>query len=182
MASVVNRDVRKAFGPTSVIHGVTFTIDDGQFVVLVGPSGCGKSTLCAARRAGKHHRRRNQDRRTRRQSSAAERARRAMVFQNYALYQHMTVAANMAFSMKLRGAPKPEIEQRVKRAADILGLQPCWNATRGSYRVASASASRWAARDRARSAGVFCSTSRCRTSTPRCACRCAPKSRSCIKG
>jgi multiple sugar transport system ATP-binding protein len=123
MASVVIRDVRKAFGLTPVIHGVSITIDDGQFVVLVGPSGCGKSTLLRMI-AGLENI-------TAGELSIADRVVNdlppkerdvAMVFQNYALYPHMTVAANMAFSMKLRGAPKDEIEKRVARAAEILGL------------------------------------------------------------
>src|SRR5246127_4849388 len=125
MASVVIRDVRKAFGLTPVIHGVTITIDDGQFVVLVGPSGCGKSTLLRMI-AGLENI-------TAGELSIGDRVVNhlppkerdvAMVFQNYALYPHMTVAANMAFSLKLRGAPQTEIDARVKRASDILGLGP----------------------------------------------------------
>src|SRR6516164_2702072 len=108
MASVAIRDVRKAFGALEVIHGVDVLIDDGEFVVLVGPSGCGKSTLL-------------------RMIAGLENITSgdiAMVFQNYALYPHMTVGANMGFSLMLRGAPKAEIEQRVSGAADILGLGP----------------------------------------------------------
>ncbi|HEY5380261.1 MAG TPA: sn-glycerol-3-phosphate ABC transporter ATP-binding protein UgpC [Pseudolabrys sp.] len=124
MASVAIRDVRKAFGLTAVIHGVDVTIDDGEFVVLVGPSGCGKSTLLRMI-AGLENI-------TGGEISIGERVVNqlppkerdvAMVFQNYALYPHMTVAANMAFSMKLRGAPKKEIDTRVRRAAEILGLE-----------------------------------------------------------
>src|SRR5450759_3565275 len=123
MASVVIRDVRKAFGLASVIHGVTITIDDGQFVVLVGPSGCGKSTLLRMI-AGLENITGGEIRIGDRVVNNLPPKERdvAMVFQNYALYPHMTVAANMAFSMKLRGAPKDEIEKRVKRAAEILGL------------------------------------------------------------
>jgi multiple sugar transport system ATP-binding protein len=123
MASVVIRDVRKAFGLTPVIHGVTITIDDGEFVVLVGPSGCGKSTLLRMI-AGLENITGGElaigDRIVNRLPPKERDV--AMVFQNYALYPHMTVAANMAFSMKLRGAPKDEIDTRVKRAAGILGL------------------------------------------------------------
>ena len=124
MASVVIRDVRKAFGLASVIHGVTITIDDGQFVVLVGPSGCGKSTLLRMI-AGLENITAGEIKIGDRVVNNLPPKERdvAMVFQNYALYPHMTVAANMAFSMKLRGAPKDEIEKRVKRAAEILGLQ-----------------------------------------------------------
>jgi len=124
MASVVIRDVRKAFGLTSVIHGVSITIDDGQFVVLVGPSGCGKSTLLRML-AGLENITAGEIQIGDRVVNDLPPKERdvAMVFQNYALYPHMTVAANMAFSMKLRGAPKDEIEKRVKRAAEILGLE-----------------------------------------------------------
>jgi multiple sugar transport system ATP-binding protein len=123
MASVVIRDVRKAFGLTPVIHGVTITIDDGQFVVLVGPSGCGKSTLLRMI-AGLENITAGEIRIGDRVVNDLPPKERdvAMVFQNYALYPHMTVTANMAFSMKLRGAPKEEIEKRVARAAEILGL------------------------------------------------------------
>src|SRR5450830_1614820 len=123
MASVVIRDVRKAFGLTPVIHGVSIMIDDGQFVVLVGPSGCGKSTLLRML-AGLENITAGEIKIGDRVVNDLPPKERdvAMVFQYYALYPHMTVAANMAFSMKLRGAPKQEIEKRVARAAAILGL------------------------------------------------------------
>jgi multiple sugar transport system ATP-binding protein len=123
MASVEIRDVRKAFGVTSVIHGVNISIRDGEFVVLVGPSGCGKSTLLRMI-AGLENITAGEIRIGERVVNNLPPKERdvAMVFQNYALYPHMTVAANMAFSMKLRGAPKSEIEERVRGAADILGL------------------------------------------------------------
>src|ERR1035438_3255394 len=123
MATVVIRDVRKAFGLTPVIHGVTVTIEDGQFVVLVGPSGCGKSTLLRMLAGLENITGGEIQIGDRIVNNLPPKERDvAMVFQNYALYPHMTVAANMAFSMKLRGAPKDEIEKRVKRAAEILGL------------------------------------------------------------
>jgi len=123
MASVEIRDVRKAFGATNVIHGVNISIRDGEFVVLVGPSGCGKSTLLRMI-AGLENITAGEIRIGDRVVNNLPPKERdvAMVFQNYALYPHMTVAANMAFSMKLRGAPKSEIEERVRGAADILGL------------------------------------------------------------
>lgn len=125
MASVAIRDVRKSYGATAVIHGVDISITDGEFVVLVGPSGCGKSTLLRMI-AGLENI-------TGGQISIGDRVVNnlppkerdiAMVFQNYALYPHMSVAENMAFSMKLRGAPKEEIDTRVNRAAAILDLGP----------------------------------------------------------
>jgi multiple sugar transport system ATP-binding protein len=124
MASVDIRNVRKAFGSTQVLHGVSVGIEDGQFVVLVGPSGCGKSTLLRML-AGLEN------------ITAGEIAIGgkvvnnvppkdrdiAMVFQNYALYPHMTVFENMAFSLKLAGAPKEFMDQEVQKAARILGLE-----------------------------------------------------------
>src|SRR6186997_2984546 len=123
MASVTIRDVRKSFGLTPVIHGVDVSILDGEFVVLVGPSGCGKSTLLRMI-AGLENITSGEIHIGDRLVNEVPPKERdvAMVFQNYALYPHMTVAANMAFSMKLRGAPKSEIDERVNRAAAILGL------------------------------------------------------------
>src|SRR2546423_6056080 len=125
MASVGIRDVRKAFGPTQVIHGVDISIGDGEFVVLVGPSGCGKSTLLRMI-AGLENITGGEIRIGERVVNNVPPKERdiAMVFQNYALYPHMTVAANMGFSLRLRGADKAEIDSRVRRAAEILGLMP----------------------------------------------------------
>ncbi|HET7805296.1 MAG TPA: sn-glycerol-3-phosphate ABC transporter ATP-binding protein UgpC [Pseudolabrys sp.] len=123
MASVAIRDVRKAFGATAVIHGVDISIRDGEFVVLVGPSGCGKSTLLRMI-AGLENITGGEIRIGDRVVNRLPPKERdvAMVFQNYALYPHMSVADNMAFSMKLRGASRSEIDERVNRAAAILGL------------------------------------------------------------
>ena len=125
MASVAIRDVRKAFSSTTVIHGVDVEIRDGEFVVLVGPSGCGKSTLLRMI-AGLENITSGEIHIGERVVNDLPPKERdvAMVFQNYALYPHMTVAANMAFSLKLRGAAQTEIDARVNRAADILGLGP----------------------------------------------------------
>src|ERR1041385_1904869 len=125
MASVAIRDVRKAFGAAQVIHGVDIAIDDGEFVVLVGPSGCGKSTLLRMI-AGLENITSGEIRIGERVVNHVPPKERdvAMVFQNYALYPHMTVEANMGFSLKLRGAPQAEIDQRVQQAAGILGLAP----------------------------------------------------------
>ena len=125
MASVAICGVYKAFGSLAVIHGIDISIRDGEFVVLVGPSGCGKSTLLRMI-AGLENITAGEIRiRDRVVNNLPPKARDvAMVFQNYALYPHMTVAANMGFSLKLRGAPRHEIDSRVARAADILGLGP----------------------------------------------------------
>src|SRR5918992_1944353 len=123
MAGVEIRNVRKAFGATAVIHGVSIDIQDGEFVILVGPSGCGKSTLLRMI-AGLENITAGEIRIGERVVNNMPPKERdiAMVFQNYALYPHMTVADNMAFSMKLRRAPRAEIDKRVQRAAEILGL------------------------------------------------------------
>ena len=123
MASVAIRGVRKAFGSVYVIHDVNVDIADGEFVVLVGPSGCGKSTLLRMI-AGLEHISGGEIAIADRVVNNLPPKERdtAMVFQNYALYPHMTVAANMGFSMRLRGARAAEIAERVNKAADILGL------------------------------------------------------------
>jgi multiple sugar transport system ATP-binding protein len=125
MASVAIQDIRKAFGATPIIHGIDISIADGEFVVLVGPSGCGKSTLLRMV-AGLENITSGEIRIGDRVVNNLPPKERdvAMVFQNYALYPHMTVAANMSFSLQLRGAPRAEIATRVKRAAEILGLGP----------------------------------------------------------
>ncbi|TCT08141.1 ABC transporter ATP-binding protein [Aquabacter spiritensis] len=123
MATVDIRGVKKAYGTTRVIHGVDVDIRDGEFVVLVGPSGCGKSTLLRMI-AGLENITGGEIRIGDRVVNDVPPKERdiAMVFQNYALYPHMTVGANMGFSLKLRGAPRSEIDARVARAAEILGL------------------------------------------------------------
>ncbi len=123
MASVTLRAIEKFFGSVKVIHGVDIDIGDGEFVVLVGPSGCGKSTLLRMI-AGLEEISAGQisigDRVV---NNVTPRDRDvAMVFQNYALYPHKTVYDNMAFGLKLRKADRKLIAERVKRAADILGL------------------------------------------------------------
>src|SRR4051794_4336145 len=123
MASVGIRDVKKAFGPTQVIHGVDISIGDGEFVVLVGPSGCGKSTLLRMI-AGLENITGGEIRIGERVVNDVPPKERdiAMVFQNYALYPHMTVFENMAFGLKLQKIPKRAIAERVNDAARILGL------------------------------------------------------------
>jgi multiple sugar transport system ATP-binding protein len=123
MASVDIRGVRKSFGPVAVIHGIDVSIKDEEFVVLVGPSGCGKSTLLRMI-AGLENITGGEiaiGGRVVNQLPPKERD-IAMVFQNYALYPHMTVRDNMAFSLKLRRADQATIDARVKQAAEILGL------------------------------------------------------------
>jgi multiple sugar transport system ATP-binding protein len=125
MATVEIQDAAKSFGSTQIIRGVSIDIRDGEFVVLVGPSGCGKSTLLRMI-AGLEGIDRGEIRIGGRRVNGLPPKDRdiAMVFQNYALYPHLTVADNLAFSLKLRHAPQQEIEQRVAQAAKILGLEP----------------------------------------------------------
>ncbi|NKK97101.1 sn-glycerol-3-phosphate ABC transporter ATP-binding protein UgpC [Rhizobium leguminosarum bv. viciae] len=124
MAHVSVNNARKDYGAFKAIKGVSVDIGDGEFVVLVGPSGCGKSTLLrmiaglegitsGQIQIGKHI-----------VNELAPKDRDiAMVFQNYALYPHMTVAKNMGFSLRLKRMPRTEIDQRVGNAAKILGLE-----------------------------------------------------------
>jgi len=125
MASVSFHNVEKSFGDTKVIHGISFDIRDGEFMVLVGPSGCGKSTLLRML-AGLEEITSGTiaiDARTVNDVDSKDRD-IAMVFQSYALYPHMSVRDNMGFSLRLRRADKREIETRVARAAQILNLEP----------------------------------------------------------
>src|SRR5687768_9431815 len=123
MAELSFRDVKKSYAGLQVVHGVSMEVKDGEFVVIVGPSGCGKSTLLrmiaglepisageisiGGRVVNDLH---PKDRDI------------AMVFQNYALYAHMSVFDNMAFSMQLKKMPPAEIKKRVDWAAGILDL------------------------------------------------------------
>nr|WP_321507868.1 sn-glycerol-3-phosphate ABC transporter ATP-binding protein UgpC [uncultured Celeribacter sp.] len=125
MVSINIQNLEKHYGKVKALHGLNLEIDDGEFIVLVGPSGCGKSTLlrCVAglnpisggdilfdgTPVG-HLPPQERD--------------LSMVFQNYALYPHLTVAQNLAFGLKVRKTPSEEIEKRVKWAADILAITP----------------------------------------------------------
>ena len=123
MASVSFRNVKKSFGKVDILHGLGFDIADGEFVVLVGPSGCGKSTLLRML-AGLEDITDGEiliDNRVVNDLESKDRD-IAMVFQSYALYPHMTVGENMAFSLRLRNADKGMLRQRVDNAARILNL------------------------------------------------------------
>src|SRR6188768_1838406 len=125
MSSVQISDVRKSFGNFEVLHGVSIPIEDGEFVVLVGPSGCGKSTLLRMLAGLENITSGTISIGDRVVNNVQPKERDiAMVFQNYALYPHMTVGDNMGFSLKLRSASADEINKRVKRAAEILALTP----------------------------------------------------------
>jgi multiple sugar transport system ATP-binding protein len=125
MASVSIRNVQKRFGETAVLHGVSIQIPDGSFTVLVGPSGCGKSTLLRMI-AGLENISGGEIAIADKVVNQVPPKERdiAMVFQNYALYPHMTVRDNMAFSLTLAKKDKAFIDERVGKAAAILGLAP----------------------------------------------------------
>src|SRR5262249_24725898 len=125
MAKVEFRDVRKSSGSLEVIHGVTTDVADGEFIVIVGPSGCGKSTLLRMV-AGLETITAGEIVIGDRVVNALEPKDRdiAMVFQNYALYPHMSVFDNMAYGLKIRGFARDDIVKRVNRAAEILELGP----------------------------------------------------------
>ena len=123
MATVTLEDVRKSYGKSDIIHGIDVAIADRELVVVVGPSGCGKSTLLrmiAGLETVTDGEIRIDDRRV----NELEPMERdiAMVFQNYALYPHMSVFDNMAYSLKIARRPKAEIENRVREAATLLQL------------------------------------------------------------
>ena len=125
MATVSFRNIEKSFGKTKIIHGISFDISDGEFVVLVGPSGCGKSTLLRML-AGLEEISGGEiavDDKVVNDLDSKDRD-IAMVFQSYALYPHMTVRDNMAFSLKLRKADQALTDKRVGDAARILNLDP----------------------------------------------------------
>jgi len=123
MATVQIENLTKSYGTVEVLHGIDAAISDGEFVVLVGPSGCGKSTLLRmiAGLEGITGGSISIGGRVVNKLPPKERD-ISMVFQNYALYPHMTVAENMAFSMTLAGAQKDDKAQAVRRAAEILDL------------------------------------------------------------
>jgi multiple sugar transport system ATP-binding protein len=123
--SIELRRIQKAYGDVHVIHGVDLTIDPGEFTVFVGPSGCGKSTLLRMI-AGLEPITGGDliiDGQRMNDVPAAKRG-IAMVFQSYALYPHMSVYQNLAFGLETARMPKPEIEKRVQRAAEILKIEP----------------------------------------------------------
>ena len=182
MAPVRIEDVKKNYGSVAVMHGVSVDIEHGEFVVLVGPSGCGKSTLLrmiAGLEDITEGTIRIGDRVV---NDLPPKARDiSMVFQNYALYPHMTVAENMAFSMTLAKAPAEEKKRRVAEAAEILGLNELLSRyprqLSGGQRQRVAMAARLCAILR-----FFSSTSRSPISTPSFVWLCERRSRASTNG
>jgi sn-glycerol 3-phosphate transport system ATP-binding protein len=124
MAALSFREVKKSYAGLEVVHGVTTEVADGEFVVIVGPSGCGKSTLLRMV-AGLEPISSGEIRIGDRVVNDLEPKDRdiAMVFQNYALYPHMSVYDNMSYGLRIKGFSKAEIETRVQKAAAILELK-----------------------------------------------------------
>ena len=125
MAEIKLEAIKKSYGRTEVIHGIDAEIKDGEFIVIVGPSGCGKSTLLRMV-AGLETITSGDIHIGDRVVNKLEPRERdiAMVFQNYALYPHMSVFDNMAYGLKIANVPKPEIAARVAEAARMLELEP----------------------------------------------------------
>ncbi|WP_417310185.1 ABC transporter ATP-binding protein [Devosia sp.] len=123
MAQVSVAQLKKTYNKTDVLHGIDFDVADGEFVALVGPSGCGKSTLLRMIAGLEDISSGKISIGDRVVNDVSPKDRDiAMVFQNYALYPHMTVARNMGFSLYLRGGAKDEIARRVKETSAMLGL------------------------------------------------------------
>jgi sn-glycerol 3-phosphate transport system ATP-binding protein len=125
MATIVLNDVRKTYGNVEAIKGVSLDIADGELIVLVGPSGCGKSTLLRMI-AGLESITGGTISIGERVVNDLEPSERdiAMVFQNYALYPHMTVRQNLAYGLKNRNTPKEEIDRRIAQTAKVLEIEP----------------------------------------------------------
>ena len=124
MGNIAISNVTKKFDSTEVIHGINLKISDGEFVVLVGPSGCGKTTLLRMIAGLESITEGNISINDKVINKIKPKERDcAMVFQNYALYPHMKVAANMGFSLKIKKAAKEEIDQKVKDVAKILEIE-----------------------------------------------------------
>ena len=124
MSAISLRNVKKRYGKTDIIHGVDLEIEPGEFVVILGPSGCGKSTLLRMV-AGLEDITGGEISIAGKVVNKLEPRERgcAMVFQNYALYPHMTVAGNIGYSLKVAGIPKAEREARVLKVAQSVGLE-----------------------------------------------------------
>ena len=173
-------DLTKRFGPHEVVSRVSFSIEEGEFFTLLGPSGCGKTTLLrliAGFYAPDEGEVRFDDRRVN-DVPPHERG-IGMVFQNYALWPHMTVFDNVAYGLKLRKLGRVRDRQAGRGRAREGQARRARRPLSGAALRRAAAARRARARARAQSRRSCCSTSRCRTSTPRSASRCAPRSASC---
>src|SRR5216117_415634 len=182
MAKVALRRLTKSYANLEVIHGVDMEVSDGEFIVIVGPSGCGKSTLLRMV-AGLEAITGGEIVIGDRVVNALEPKDRdiAMVFQNYALYPHMSVFDNMAYGLKIRGLAKDDIGRRVQRAAEILELAPLLE--RKPRQLSGGQRQRVAmGRAIVREPAVFLFDEPLSTSTRSCGCRCARSCRRCTGG
>lgn len=124
MSRIEITDLVKRYGAVEVIHKINSYVEEGEFAILVGPSGCGKSTLLRMIAGLEEITDGTISIGSTVVNDLAPKDRDiAMVFQNYALYPHMTVAKNMGYSLKIQGLPKDEIRKAVEDAADTLGLR-----------------------------------------------------------
>lgn len=172
MAQVQLRNITKHYGDTKVIQGINLDINDGEFIVFVGPSGCGKSTLLRMI-AGLEDITDGElfiDGEMANDIPPAKRG-LAMVFQSYALYPHMTVYENMAFSLKMAGQKKQQVDDAVQQAAQILQITHLLQRKPKICLAVNASGSRLVAR-LCVSPSYFYLMSHFPTSMPVCACRC----------
>jgi multiple sugar transport system ATP-binding protein len=171
VAEVVLKKISKVYdGGVTAVKELSFEVKDKEFLVLVGPSGCGKSTLLRMIAGLEEISGGDLFIDGKRCNDVAPKDRDiAMVFQNYALYPHMTVEENLAFGLKLRKFPSADIKARVAEAAEMLGITPYL-----ARKPKALSGGQSSANPR-----CSCSTNRSPTSTPRCACKCASKSRAC---
>ena len=168
MASLELRGLRKSFGPIDVLHGIDLTLADGEMLVIIGASGCGKSTLLrlVARLERPTAGQVLLDGRDVTNLDPSQRD-IAMVFQNYALYPHMSVFDNMAYGLRIRGLPRADIRRRVDDAAGLLGIGGLPGGASPAHCPAG-SASAWGGRS-CGIPGCSCSTSRCPTWMRNCA-------------
>ena len=125
MSRVLLSDIQKFYGKNHILKGIDLEIQDKEFLVLVGPSGCGKSTLLRVIAGLEDVSSGNVFIDEKDVTNLHPKDRDiAMVFQNYALYPHMTVFENMSFSLKIKKIPQDEIKRKVQEASQILGLEP----------------------------------------------------------
>ena len=160
------------YGQVAAVHGLNLTVGHGELVALVGPSGCGKTTTLGfitgfirgegrpgPVRRGRRHR-----------AWSPQRRGIGYVFQDYAIYPHMTVRENIRFPLDAAKMDRKQAERDVDEIAGLMGVGGSWPGGRTSSRAASGSASPWLGRS-SRSRSSCCSTSRCRTSMPTSASR-----------
>ena len=181
MASISMKNIVKQYSDGFLaVNDVSLEVADGEFVILVGPSGCGKSTLLRMIVGLEDITSGDMLIDGTRVNEKAPRDRNlAMVFQNYALYPHLSVFENIAFPLRLKNTPDAEVKKLVGEAAEVLELTRALGAQAGQPLRRAAAACRDGPRDHPARRTRSSSTSRCRTWTPSSAARCAPRSPGC---